>query len=405
MREVPGQLAREAAKGASGAATAFAGLVAAAVAMGIGRFAFTPILPMMQDDSGVSVAAGGWLASANYLGYLLGAFSAIGMRTPPATVIRRGLIAVGVATLAMGLQDIFAIWLILRLLAGIANAWVIIFAFAWCLERLAPLRRPILDSLVFAGVGAGIAVAGGLCIVLMQAGMTSGQAWVVLGGLALVLSVAIWPAFESAIGAPSPGTDGAEATTLKWNSERLRLVLCFGASGFGYIIPATFLPVMAKQAIHDPLIFGWSWPIFGAAALGSTLSATVFLKFIGHRRLWILSCVVMALGVALPVFRPGIAATMIAALCVGGTFMVITMAAMQEAREEAGPHAKKLMAAMTSAFALGQIAGPISVSTMVGDDGDFSAALLAACALLLVSAYALSRRPAGVLRTQKGKNR
>ncbi|HUG57058.1 MAG TPA: YbfB/YjiJ family MFS transporter, partial [Candidimonas sp.] len=46
-----------------------AGFIALAVAMGIGRFAFTPMLPMMQNDSGLGLAEGGWLASANYLGY------------------------------------------------------------------------------------------------------------------------------------------------------------------------------------------------------------------------------------------------------------------------------------------------------------------------------------------------
>ena len=54
-------------------AIALAGLAALAVAMGIGRFAFTPLLPMMQADAGLTLAQGGWLASANYAGYLAGA--------------------------------------------------------------------------------------------------------------------------------------------------------------------------------------------------------------------------------------------------------------------------------------------------------------------------------------------
>ncbi len=399
MLEDPVRLSRVADAGAAGTGTALAGLIAVAVAMGIGRFAFTPILPMMQDDRGVSVAAGGWLASANYLGYFVGALAAVGMQARPAATIRWGLITIGAATLAMGLQDNFAIWLILRALAGVANALVAISVFAWCLEQLAPLRRPVLNSLVFAGVGAGIAVVGGICILLMQASVMSAQAWMVFGALAIVLSIAIWPAFEAATRAPPASADGQSAAPLEWNAEWIRLVLCFGAAGYGYIIPATFLPVMARAAIRDPLIFGWSWPIFGTAALGSTLLAAVLLKLIGNRHLWISSCLVMAFGVALPVLWPGIAATMTAALCVGGTFMVITMAAMQEARAVGGPHAKKLMAAMTSAFAFGQIVGPISVSYLVGLSGNFSGALLLASALLTVSAYVLSRRPAAAART------
>jgi hypothetical protein len=81
---------------------------------------------------------------------------------------------------------------------------------------------------------------------------------------------------------------------------------------------------------------------------------------------------------------------MLAALLVGGTFMVITMIGMQEARSFAGGRATPLMAAMTSAFALGQIAGPISVSLVVGAGGGVSAALAVACGVLIVSAYALS---------------
>src|SRR5438445_5404011 len=69
---------------------ALAGLTAIAVAMGIGRFAFMPILPMMQEDAGLSVADGRWLASVNYLGFLLGAVSVMGLRFRPTTAIRGG---------------------------------------------------------------------------------------------------------------------------------------------------------------------------------------------------------------------------------------------------------------------------------------------------------------------------
>lgn len=378
--------------GASAAAITFAGFVALAVAMGIGRFAFTPLLPMMQQDAGVSVAAGGWLASANYLGYFLGALSVVWLRIRAAPAIRAGLLMIGMATLAMGLTHRFAVWWLLRAVAGIMSAWVLVFVSAWCLEKLAPLRRPILSGMVFAGVGAGIAAAGALSIALMYMGTGSAHAWIAFGVLALVLTAVIWPLFDAAAAAAPQKTEPPAEGGLRWDRECLRLILCYGAFGFSYIIPATFLPVMARQAVHEPLIFGLSWPIFGLAALVSTLAAAVLQGSIGNRRLWIVSHLVMAFGVALPVFRPDIIGILLAALFVGGTFMVITMTALREAREVAGRHATGLIAAMTAAFAAGQIAGPIGVSCLIDNDEDFSVMLSIACLLLTISAYALSGR-------------
>jgi predicted MFS family arabinose efflux permease len=374
--------------GAAGA-VAVAGLLALAVAMGIGRFAFTPILPMMQEDAGVSIAMGGWLASANYIGYLLGALSVMGLRIPATSAIRAGLLTIGLATLAMSLESGLAWWLALRAIAGVASAWVLINVSAWCLERLAALGRLGLINTVFSGVGAGIVLAGGLCLALMQVGAGSARAWTGLGAISLVLAIGIWPAFRpDASAAASP--ERLETRAVAWDREALRLVLCYGAFGFGYIIPATFLPVMARQVIRDPAVFGWSWPVFGAAAMVSTLAVAALRSFMSNRRLWIVSHVVMALGIALPVVWPSIVAIMLAGFLVGGTFMVVTMVGMQEARSVAGARATGLMAALTSAFALGQIAGPLVVSYVVAAGGGFSAALLLAGTVLLLSAYELS---------------
>lgn len=373
-------------------ATAIAGLVALAVAIGVGRFAFTPILPMMQDDAGVSIVAGGWLASANYVGYLVGALSVLGLRLRAPVAIRLGLVTIGITTVGMGLGKDFAVWLLLRTIAGVASAWVLIYVSAWCLERLAPVGRPLLNSMVFTGVGAGITLAGALCLALMHLRTGSARTWIVFGLLSLVLSLAIWPVFTGAGRAHSEDAGRAPSRGLVWNGETIRLILCYGAFGFGYIIPATFLPVMARQVIQDPLVFGWSWPIFGAAATISTLGTGLLARLITYRRLWLIGDFVMAFGVGLPVVWPGIAATMLAALAVGGTFMVITMAGMQEAREVAGVRATGLMAAMTSAFGLGQIAGPIVVSYVVGTGHEVSASLLIACGVLVAGGLALPRR-------------
>jgi MFS family permease len=371
------------------AAVAVTGLVALAVAIGIGRFAFTPILPMMQEDAGVSVAAGGWLAAANYVGYLLGALSIVWLRIGAATAVRAGLLTIGVVTIGMGLSAGFAWWVLLRAVAGVASAWVLINASAWCLERLAPSRSRLLNGTVFAGVGVGIALAGAVCLGLMAVHASSASAWIVLGGVVVLLSAVIWRAFGGREDRPSPRR-ALDRDRGAWDPRWTRLVVCYGAFGFGYIVPATFLPVMAKQVIRNPAVFGWSWPLFGAAAALSAVALAV-LPPMTNRRAWSAGHVVMALGMALPVVWHGIVAIMLAALAVGGTFMIITMVGLQEAREAGGPHATRLMAAITAAFGLGQILGPLLVSSLAPSGSGFAPALLIAAAALAVSAYAVSR--------------
>ena len=103
---------------------AVSGLAALAVAIGIGRFAFTPILPMIQAGHGISVAQGGWLASANYLGYLAGSLFAMHPDIPTRTAIRSGLVLIAACTLAMGVGHHFTAWLILRAIVSVLHTMI-----------------------------------------------------------------------------------------------------------------------------------------------------------------------------------------------------------------------------------------------------------------------------------------
>jgi MFS family permease len=377
---------------ASALRIALAGMAALAVAMGIGRFAFTPILPMMQDDAGLSVVSGGYLASANYLGYLAGSLIATRLHVRDEVAVLGSMLLIAAVTLAMGFVDHYPSWLLLRLVAGIANAWIAIFAFSWCLDRLAALRQPVLNSLIFTGVGAGIVVVGMVCLALMQTGASSAQAWIVFGVLALAATAAVWTTYTGGAAARHVA-ERPRSRGVPWSREAALLVFCFGASGFGYIIPATFLPAMARAIIHDPAVFGWAWPVFGFAAMASTLSAAALLRGFAPRRVWMVCHLVMACGVVLPVFSAGMAAIVVAALCVGGTFMVITMLSIQEVRAVEPGHVVQLTAAMTASFATGQILGPLVASALLGAGFEFSSGLLVAGMALTVSAIALSTGP------------
>jgi MFS family permease len=350
---------------------ALIGLAALAVGMGVGRFAFTPILPMMQAE-GLSLAAGGWLASANYAGYLAGALSARWLRGEHA--IRAGLAVIAATTLGMAFDAPLAVWLALRAAAGIASAWLLVNVSAWCFQRGA------LGGVVYTGVGAGSALAGLTCLALLQLDAAAAHAWIALGSVSVLAAAWLWPAFHLEKTKSTP-------TRHRWNAHAVLLVACYGAYGFGYIVPATFLPAMAREALGNPALFGWAWPVFGAAAAASTLAAARLARRYGTRRVWIGAHLVMAAGVVAPLILPGIAGIALAAVCVGATFVVITQVALQEAGLAGGG---ALMAAMTAAFAAGQIAGPALVSLLAQAGGGLAAASYAACFLLLASAAALA---------------
>ena len=384
-------------RGVSAAAIAAGGLLSLAVAMGIGRFAFTPMLPVMQSDVGLTVQTGGWLASANYAGYLIGALAATRLHVAPLRAILAGLVAIAVTTLAMGFTHAFFEWAIWRTLAGIASAFVLVHVSAWSVQHLAALKRPSLGGVVFAGVGIGVAGAGLICLAFVAIGTTSAQLWLILGAVSILALLAIVPLLASTRTAAPAGTTGPAPANqhAPFGGDEWRLIICYGAYGFGYIIPATFLPVMARQVIPDPALFGWAWPLFGTAGTIATLLAARASKPAQARSHWAISHFVMAGGCAVAALVHSFAAVLIAALAVGGTFMVITMYAVQEARNKAGALARPLIGAMTAAFALGQIVGPLLVRGATGGGTEFAVPLLLATVVLLASGGGL------VIRTRR----
>jgi predicted MFS family arabinose efflux permease len=356
------------------------GMLALASAMGIGRFSLTPILPIMQTDMGLTLAQGGWLATGNYLGYLAGALICMAFAARPADAIRWGLVCVGVSTLAMGFGRSPLLWLVLRFFAGVASAFVLVGVSAWAMPILARCRRESWSGRIFAGVGIGIVFAGllGLAAGIGEWGARS--TWIVMGVVATALAILLWRPLATNVAAKAV----VAAKTGGLPRRALIAAACYGLFGYGYIIPATFLPALARRYIDDPLVFGWVWPVFGASAAISTLLAARF----GHRlpswRLWTGAQWVLTAGVLAPVVSLNVATLLMAAVCVGGTFMIITMAGIREVMRVGGPQASRGVGMMTAAFALGQIAGPMTVSLLAGSSNAFTiASMIAALALVI----------------------
>jgi hypothetical protein len=395
---------------------AVAGLVALAVAMGIGRFAFTPILPMMLSDGVVDLRGASWLASANYIGYLSGA-AALTLQpmlwkrlswhaVDPPTLVRFGLVATGVLTLAMALPLDWT-WATLRFAAGLASALVFVYSSGWCLARLALMGEASLGGMMFAGPGVGIVVSGLLAHEMVGLKRSAADAWLVFGVAACVLTAFVWRTFRTSTsdGASGPPSTRAADTTVATPSvsraptpaehgrvEVATLAFAYGISGFGYIVTATFLPVIARAALPaDSPWLDLFWPIFGAGVIVGALLATR-VRVSGDLRLVIaVAYVVQAIAIAIGVGLPTAAGFAIGSLLLGLPFTAITYFALQEVRRLRPAHVAATTGLVTVLWSIGQAAGPPMVAALLRAAGDnagvaFTRSLAIAAAALVVGA-------------------
>jgi hypothetical protein len=189
--------------------------------------------------------------------------------------------------------------------------------------------------------------------------------WLQLGVLALLLALPAWGVIARLPAAASATPSGEVRATPPVDAVARGLVLCYGAMGFGYILPATFLPVLARGVVEDPRVFGLAWPLFGCTAALSTLLAMRALRGGDRLRTWSLCQLAMGAGVLLPAVWANAFTIAASAVLVGATFMVITLAGVQEMRARAPQQASHAIGRITTAFAIGQIAGPVLSSLLL----------------------------------------
>ena len=256
----------------------------------------------MLHEGKLELQSGGVLASLNYLGYFLGAVTCAAIRVKPATMVRSGLVATAALLLGMGLLHGFTAWGVLRTAAGVMSAWVFVFASGWGLRRLAETNAPALGGVIYTGPGIGIAVTGLLGGAVGRYGSDAG--WIGFGIVALVLIAVIWRVFDdgavplgtaSSVAAPAAADSAAARRDATW------LVSLYGLAGFGYIITATFLPVIARQAMPGSPWPDFFWPLFGAAIIPGALIGARAPSHWDNRLLLAIAYLLQAAGVVLSV--------------------------------------------------------------------------------------------------------
>jgi predicted MFS family arabinose efflux permease len=362
-----------------------AGMIALAAAMGIGRFVYTPLLPGMMETLDLSAADAGLIASANYLGYLGGAMLAAGGwaegRERP--LMLGALAASTLLVAAMGLTESLPLFLAIRLLAGVASAFAMLFATSIVFLQLAKAGRGDLQALHFSGVGLGIVLTSMMMLAPVEIATSWRTGWFLAAALsgAALLAVA-WLVDR---GPPRSGPTRPEPG-LPRSRQLAGLILAYGLFGLGYVVTATFLVALVREAGEGARFEAFVWLATGVAAVPSIVVWNRIAARAGLRAAFVAACVVEAAGVAASVMLGGIAGPLAGGVLLGGTFVAITALGLQLGRLLAPLAPRRVFALMTAAFGLGQIVGPVAAGLASQWSGSFLLPSLGAAAALLASA-------------------
>lgn len=363
-----------------------AGICALVLTVGLARFAYTPMLPIMKAQAGLTSVGAGWLAAINYAGYMTAALLAAsaGDLHHKYVLYRIGLVVAVVSTVAMGLTSHPVVWGVLRFLSGLSSVAGLLLASGLVLNWLLQHgRRPDL-GLHFTGMGIGIAVSGAAVVLSMPVWTWSGQ-WIALGILGVAFFVPAWrwmPAPDrvkrgaiagSVVSAPPA------STSARWMWLLNASYVC---AGFGFVIGATFivaileaLPVLAGRG-------GWVWVIVGAAAVPSTFLWDRIARRVGATRALMLAYALQGGGMLLPTLSSSTAVNLLAAALFGATFVGIVSLTLALVGRHVPANPAKAMARITLGYGAAQIIGPLIGGYMARATGSYQCALVAAAAVM-----------------------
>ncbi|WAH37902.1 YbfB/YjiJ family MFS transporter [Alicyclobacillus dauci] len=373
------------------------GLLGLAVAMGIGRFAYTPLLPAMRLHTHFSTAFAGVLASWNYFGYLVGAILVAMLPARLQTDMRfryrivvLGLIGSVVSTACMGLTSSHDWWCVSRGVGGLFSAVVLVISSSLVMDWLARRGNVQEAGILYSGVGVGIAITGILVPYLTSSGGWQ-LGWLGLGCLGGVLTI-LASVFLRTVGDVNSNdhhSTNKHQPDLKSPFPLWSITLVYGLEGLGYIVMATFI----TDFFHDEKTVAWlgtvSWVFVGLAGAPSTWLWTKVARVWGGGRATMTAFMTQAVGILLPVIHSGIWEAIIGSILFGGTFMGITSLALSIGRMCSPDRAGTVIGMMTTMFSIGQVLGPILAGMITTQTHTFRLAMMLSGFTILAAALLL----------------
>jgi predicted MFS family arabinose efflux permease len=360
------------------------------VGLGIGRFAYSLVLPDMRDALGWSYSAAGFMNTINAAGYLAGALMASKLikQFGLSAAVRWGTLACVVSLTLCALSGNFVILSLARLLAGLGAAagFVAGAALAARIAQSQPTRANFLLSLFYAGPGLGIVASGLVAPFVLQA-FGPGSWWIVWWTMTLLSVAMTLPLLLAPIDTNAGIADAAPATFA------IRPILIYLAGyflfGAGYIAYMTFMIAYVRDGGGGAAAQSAFWCLIGLSAF---VTPWVWRRVLALDRGGISTAIILgvnALGAALPLFGHSAALLAASALVFGVAFFAVVGSTTAFVRFNYPPSAwPKGIAAMTIAFGIGQTLGPTAVGAVTDAFGSLSYALNVSAATLAVGALA-----------------
>ena len=357
------------------------GLLTLAVAVGIGRFLYTPILPSMIADLGFSKTQAGWIASANYFGYLVGALVA---SSPKLRGSRRfwmivGLFLSGMTTAAIGLLFDLVTVMGFRFIGGIASAFAFVYSSTLVVDQLIRISRAELSAIHFGGVGLGIALSALIVSGSVSFGFDWRWQWFGGGIASLLLTILVCQLVSEQVGSR------VIYETDKRSSELITLIAAYGLFGFGYIITATFLMTIVRDTDGIRQLEPVIWLVVGLVGFPSVVIWMRISNQIGVLKTFSLACISEAIGIWAYVLWPSPVSFLITGVLLGGTFIALTALGLVGARTLTKGDPRQVVGLMTASFGCGQIVGPSFAGILHDITGSFTPALMTSVVALFIS--------------------
>ncbi|MED4225414.1 YbfB/YjiJ family MFS transporter [Neobacillus cucumis] len=363
------------------------GILSLIIAMGIGRFAYTPILPLMQKDLSFSNTVAGYIASSNYAGYLLGAIlgGALPLKKYRVIILKISLIISILTTALMGLTYSHFLWYVLRFLSGVSSAYVLVLASGIVLDKLAVISKTSWSGLFYGGVGLGIFLSSLFIPTLNRLFQWEGT-WIGLAIVSGILASFVWIWLDEApndLEMKNKQEIFALVPPTKW---LLWLTIAYGLEGLGYIVTGTFIVSIAEKTSYFQKDATLVWMMVGLAAIPSCLIWSVLSKKCGHVKSLVLAMALQSLGMAMPAFWISKTSFIISALLFGATFMGITTLATTLGRHMNPSNSSRTIGILTAIYAFGQLIGPILAGVLSSFTHNFTTALIGASSVVLIGA-------------------